>query len=164
MSPKLLTSSRCKELVPNTLVKIDDYDRILTDGPKLFQLKRFSILSQDPGHRFGNPANYFDVCGDSDEEEPPATMIAANSPTPSQEEDEIYQELINPQTDLELSPSPTSDNQALSELYSIRFPMSEKPVDKLPKVNWQIDTNGIEPGPRCRWIPSPINVELQPAN
>ena len=77
MSPKLLTSSRCKELVPNTLVKIDDYDRILTDGPKLFQLKRFSILSQDPGHRFGNPANYFDVCGDSDEEEPPATMIAA---------------------------------------------------------------------------------------
>ena len=48
-----------------------------------------------------------------------------------------------------------SETQELHELYCCTYHIHDKPIDsKVPSTEWQIDSHGIAPGPRCRWIPA----------
>lgn len=131
------------------MIKVLDYERTVKDGQKSCQINRLSIISQDPGHRFGNPANYFDVFDECDEDEVPAIIQSSDTPI----ENQIYHKLTHQSSESAVS---SRKSQTLSELYSCQYPSSEKPVDsKIPNIGWEIDTHGVAPGPRCRWIPPP---------
>jgi hypothetical protein len=147
LSPRFAFSKKSNQLVQNTLIKVFNYDRTVTDGKRSFQINKLSIISQDPGHRFGNPANYFDVFQESDEDASSSFIQSSTTPI----ENQIYHEILQQSGEEKLS----KGTQTLSELYSCQYPLSEKPIDsKIPNVGWRIDSHGVAPGPKCRWIPA----------
>jgi hypothetical protein len=145
MAPLLRSSTRSKEIVQNTLIKVLDYDKDGSDGRVALQLNKVSIISQDPGHRFGNPAYYYDVF-DEQEEEDGLPIVSPDAPIETQ----ICQELMQWHNAVV-----SRDDPALLELFSCQYPLNEKPIDsKILTTGWQIDSHGTAPGPRCRWIPA----------
>jgi len=182
LAPRLRTATRGKELVQNTLVKVLGYEKCVssdentsgaTTGHVYLQLTKLSIISQDPGHRFGNPVYYYDDFGDDEWDEDEDISSAASS----LDDGRRAAMVVNPhpcttivdQSSLESLVRPTamapaqlytrrpcvSESQALHELYCCNYEIRNKPVDsKVPNVEWQTDAHGIGPGPRCRWIPA----------
>ena len=48
----------------------------------------------------------------------------------------------------------TSDD-GLQKLYSCYYPMGQQAKDsKIPRSGWGIEARGVEPAPRCTWIPA----------
>lgn len=132
----------------NSLIKILNFETYIQDGCVAIHLKRLSIISQNPGHKFGNPAYYFDIFDEVDEDDGPS-IISSGSPI----EVEISHELMNCG-----GASPNMESvQALLELYSCRVAAGEKPIhSKIPSTGWTIDSHGCAPVPRTRWIPGPV--------
>jgi len=146
LTPRFNTAKKYKELGQNTLIKVLGFERTTREGKTSFQINKLCIISQDPGHRFGNPVRYFDVYDDTTEDDA-VSIVRNNGPI----EHEIYQSLLlAPETQV------LKTDQTLLELYSCQYPLDKKPVDsKIPNIGWKIDSQGIGPGPKCRWIPSP---------
>lgn len=145
MAPQLRRSTRSREIIQNTLIKVLDFERHGVDGEVVLQINRVSIVSQDPGLRFGNPAYIFDIFDEKDKMDS-QPIVTADAPIETQ----ICQDLIRRQDNSITS----GGEQTLLELYSCQYPLSQKPVDsKIPNIGWQIDSHGTSPGPRCRWIP-----------
>lgn len=147
LTPRFNTAKKYKELGQNTLIKVLGFERTTRGGKTSFQINKLCIISQDPGHRFGNPVHYFDVYDDVEDDDA-AAIVQSNNPI----EHEIYQNILRvPQT-----PAEPKGDKTLLELYSCQYPLDQKPVDSnIPNIGWQIDSQGMAPGPRCRWIPSP---------
>ncbi|KAG7351276.1 BTB/POZ domain containing protein [Nitzschia inconspicua] len=174
MTPRLRSASRNKELAQNTLVKVTEYERCIASsnqevvgvekGQMYLHIRKLSIISQDPGHKFCNPVYYYDVCDDESEEL--STFSSSSSLDGSREASVI----VNPHPstaivqkssiDLLMQPATTrrlfvTESQALQELYFCNYRIRDKPIDsKVPATEWEIDTHGIQPGPKCRWIPA----------
>jgi hypothetical protein len=155
MAPKLLSSTRSGEIVQSTLIKVLKFEKYVSDGRVALQLNKLSIISQDPGQRFGNPSFYYDVFDEKDEDDG-QPIISSDTPIETQ----ICHELMQRQ-DAVVS----KDVQTLLELYSCQYPLKEKPIDsKIPRTGWQIDSHGTFPGPRCRWIPAQPNKKDKSPN
>ncbi len=69
MTPRFNTAKKYKELGQNTLIKVLGFERTTREGKTSFQINKLCIISQDPGHRFGNPLHYFDVYDDSEDDD-----------------------------------------------------------------------------------------------
>jgi hypothetical protein len=73
-----------KELVPNTLTKVFGFKRdSSSEGRVGIRLKKLSIISQDPGHCFGNPAYFYDVCDDQEKDDERA-IVTSDAPVETQ--------------------------------------------------------------------------------
>ena len=146
MGPKLRSSTRSGEIVKNTLIKVLGFEKHFYGGRVVLQLNRVSIVSQDPGQRFGNPAFYYDVFDEEDEDDNGQPIIKTDTPI----EEQICHELMQRQDTVV-----SKDAQTHLELYSCKYPLNEKPIDsKILSTGWQVDSHGTSPGPRCRWIPA----------
>ena len=80
---RLRSSSKNKPPAQNTLIKVMEYEKCIAsqdeefgggggkggveDGHLFLRLKKISVISQDPGHKFGNPVYYYDACDDDDD-------------------------------------------------------------------------------------------------
>jgi hypothetical protein len=176
MSPRLRSASRRKEVIHNTLIKVTEYEKCISTssqelsgvekGQVYLQIRKLSVISQDPGHKFSNPVYYYDACEDESEEG--STFSSASSLDDSKEAAVI----VNPHPstsivqqssiDSFMRPNATvsrrlfvTETQALQELYYCKYQIREKPIDsKVPGAEWEIDVHGIGPGPKCRWIPA----------
>ena len=146
MAPTLRKATRNGEIVKNTLIKVLDFEKQAINGHVTLRLNKVSIVSQDPGQRFGNPSFYYDVFHDKDEDDG-QPIVSSDTPIETQ----ICQELMQRQDRV----SKDFHSQTLVELYSCMYPLKDKPVDsKILSSGWQIDSHGTSPGPRCRWIPA----------
>jgi hypothetical protein len=176
MSPRLRSGSRSKEVVHNTLIKVTEYEKCIATssqelngvekGQVYLQIRKLSVISQDPGHKFCNPAYYYDVCDDESEE---ASTFSSSSSLDGSNEAAV---IVNPhpstsivqQSSMDSFMRPTAvlprklfvtESQALQELYCCKYQIRDKPIDsKVPSGEWEIDMHGIAPGPKCRWIPA----------
>jgi hypothetical protein len=185
MAPRLRAASRSKEVAQNTLIKITDYEKCIASssqevngvekGQLYLQIQKISIISQDPGHKFCNPVYYYDVCDDESEE---GSSFSSSSSLDESREAAV---IVNPhpstaivqQSSIDAFMRPANvaaprrlfvaESQALQELYYCKYQIRDKPIDsKVPATEWEVDTHGVEPGPRCRWIPAaetPANVK-----
>eukprot|EP00339_Tiarina_fusa_P001570 CAMPEP_0116999586 /NCGR_PEP_ID=MMETSP0472-20121206/2239_1 /TAXON_ID=693140 ORGANISM="Tiarina fusus, Strain LIS" /NCGR_SAMPLE_ID=MMETSP0472 /ASSEMBLY_ACC=CAM_ASM_000603 /LENGTH=539 /DNA_ID=CAMNT_0004699049 /DNA_START=102 /DNA_END=1718 /DNA_ORIENTATION=+ len=127
LGSQLRSSNRIKELVPNTLIKVFGFERDSSEGRVSIKLKKLSIISQDPGHRFGNPAYFYDVCDDQEKEDEQA-IVTTDAPVETQ----ICQALLR-----DRNATATDETQTLLELYSCQYPINEKPIDsKIPNTGW----------------------------
>ena len=157
-------SNRSKEIVVNTLIKVLEYEKYLLDGRVALKIHRVSLISQDPGHRFGNPIDYYDVYDVNyvEKKDEPA-ITTYEDPI----ENQIRQQWIQSPNAVSTTASSSSPQQHplalaqnLVELYSCYYPVNEKPIDsKIPRTGWNIDSHGISPGPKCRWIPASGSTE-----
>lgn len=173
MTPKLRTATRSKELVQNTLIKVLEYEKCVNtvldgDGDRrdevYLKLTKISIISQDPGHKFGNPVYYYDVCDyEVDEDEGYASSVSSSILDESQDPAVVIphpdtpivrtSDTVHSRTTQQLPL--VSESQALHELYYCQYQISDKPIDsKVPNTAWNVDSHGVGPGPKCRWIPS----------
>ena len=156
LGSQLRLSNRIKEVVPNTLIKVFGFERETNPengGRVSIKLKKLSIISQDPGHRFGNPAYFYDVCDDQEKGDTTGQGIVS---TDAPVETQICQQLLRRNSSSSSSRRNNVDqSQTLLELYSCQYPINKKPVDsKIPQNGWHIDSHGTGPGPTCRWIPA----------
>ena len=143
MTPQLRSATRNGEIVENTLLKVLDYEKYVSDDAVTLLLKKVSIVSQDPGQRFGNPSYYYDVF-DEENEDDGQPIISTDTPIETQ----ICHELMQRQDTVV-----SKEVQTLVELYSSKYPLEEKPIDsKIMSTGWCVDSHGTAPGPRCRWI------------
>jgi hypothetical protein len=168
MSPELSMSLRSKELVKNALIKILDYEKYELDGTGkcAIRLHKISLISQDPGHQFGNPMDYYDAYDEeednfstgssSSDNEPVVVVASATVDAPI--ENQICHELLMSQQQEQQQKLSARGNQNLSEFYSCHYPVKTSPLlavdSKIPGTGWQIDTHGQAPSPKCRWIPA----------
>lgn len=176
LAPRCRSASRSKELTQNTLIKVTEYEKYIgtssqevngvEKGQVYLQVRKLSLISQDPGHKFCNPVYYYDVCDDESEEA--STFSSASSLDDSRDAAVI----VNPhpstqivqQSSIDSIMRPTfatprrpyvAETQALRELYFCNYQIRDKPIDsKVPGTEWEIDMHGIGPGPKCRWIPA----------
>jgi hypothetical protein len=170
MAPGLVASNRSKEILQNTLIKVLDYEKHITDGRVSLELHKVALISQDPGHRFGNPFDYYDVFdehdgndddddGDADEEELITTLEGEAIET----EVVCQQALMHQQQQGNNGNNNSNNNddsgidtsqQNLLKLYSCHYPVSAKPIDsKIQRTGWTVDSHGYAPSPKCRWMP-----------
>lgn len=173
MTPKLRKATRTKELVQNTLIKVLEYEKCANtvldgDGDRrnevYIKLTKISIISQDPGHKFGNPVYYYDVCDyEEDEDEGYASSVSSSILDESHEPAVVITHPDTPivrTSDIVYSRTTqqlplVSESQALHELYYCQYQIRDKPIDsKVPNTAWEVDSHGVDPGPKCRWIPS----------
>ena len=62
MSQELSLSIRSRELKKNSLIKVLEYETYsLPDGKLALQLQKICLITQDPGHSFGNPIDFHDA-------------------------------------------------------------------------------------------------------
>ena len=62
LNAKIRTASiRNKEVAQNSLIKVLDFDKYMCEDGVAIRLKKISVVSLDPGHKFGNPVYYFDL-------------------------------------------------------------------------------------------------------
>lgn len=109
-------------------------------------LKKISIVNHDPGKKFGNPVFFFDVF-DGDSEDDGQSIVPDGTPI----EVRLGQELMQRNAS---KSSNKGDDGKLRELYSCRFTAQEKPIhSKIPISGWKIDSNGLMPVPKVRWVP-----------
>ena len=132
----------------NSLIKVLNLDKYVGDDSNIaIHLKKISVVSQDPGHKFGNPAYYFDLFDEQDEDDSQGVVQETEEPI----EIEISQELIERKAGIENDPE---QDHTLLEMYSCRFSAHEKPIhSKIPSTGWKVDSHGCVPVPRTRWIP-----------
>jgi hypothetical protein len=171
MSPELSMSLRSKELVKNALIKILDYEKYELDGNGkcAIRLHKISLISQDPGHQFGNPIDYYDAydeeedtisSGSSSDNEPVVVVTSATVDAPI--ENQICHELLMSQQQEHQQKLSARGNKNLSEYYSCHYPVKTSPIlavdSKIPGTGWQIDTHGQAPSPKCRWIPAAAEI------
>lgn len=46
-------------------------------------------------------------------------------------------------------------NNGLQKLYSCYYPTNQQALDsKIPRTGWNMEESGIDPPPRCTWIPA----------
>jgi hypothetical protein len=168
MSPELSMSLRSKELVKNALIKILNYEKYELDGTGkcAIRLHKISLISQDPGHQFGNPMDYHDAYDEEEDtistgssssgNEPVVVVASATVDAPI--ENQICHELLMSQQQEQQQKLSARSNQNLSEFYSCHYPVKASPLlavdSKIPSTGWQIDTHGQAPCPKCRWIPA----------
>jgi len=146
VNARIRASSRSKDIALNTLIKVNDYNRRVIDNQVHLDLKKVTIVSQDPGYRFGNPLYYYDVYEESAEEDDGQSIVNAETPI----ENEISQDLMETQR-----ASIPHESEALLELYSCTIQPDQRPVNsKIPRTGWLVDSHGESPGPKCRWIPA----------
>lgn len=167
-------ATRTKELIPNTLIKVLEYEKCVNtvlDGggdrrnEVYLKLTKLSIISQDPGHKFGNPVFYYDVCDyEIEEDEGYASSVSSSILDESHEAAVV----VSPHPDTPIVRSSlmlltgsarrqpfVSESQVLHELYYCQYRIRDKPIDsKVPNAPWQVDSHGVGPGPKCRWIPA----------
>lgn len=150
LNARIRTSSiRNKEITRNTLIKVLDFDKYLHEDCVAIHLKKISVVSQDPGHRFGNPSYYFDLFDEQNDEDSQEVVNEAERPI----EDEIGQQFMQRKIELDKS---TGLVQTLLNMYSCRFPIDQRPIhSKIPSDGWKVDSHGSSPAPRIRWIPGP---------
>jgi hypothetical protein len=176
MSPRLRSASRSKEVVHNTLIKVTEYEKCIATssqevngvekGQVYLQIRKLSVISQDPGHKFCNPVYYYDVCDDESEEASTfsstsslddsreAAVIVNPHPSTSIVQHSSIDSFMHPTTAIPRKLFVT-ETQALQELYHCKYQIRDKPIDsKIPGAEWEIDLHGIGPGPKCRWIPA----------
>eukprot|EP00529_Nitzschia_sp_RCC80_P014179 CAMPEP_0113523458 /NCGR_PEP_ID=MMETSP0014_2-20120614/45716_1 /TAXON_ID=2857 /ORGANISM="Nitzschia sp." /LENGTH=720 /DNA_ID=CAMNT_0000421549 /DNA_START=355 /DNA_END=2517 /DNA_ORIENTATION=+ /assembly_acc=CAM_ASM_000159 len=186
LAPRIKTSNRTKNLAVNTVVKVLQFDRCLwSDGENYNQvylhLKKLSVISQDPGHKFGNPVYYYDICDVDDDIDDNSTIDDEESSISSNEERRTTAVIVSglvhhqqqhppginpiiiPRADFDTSrPDDTdsdSETQTLQQLYRLSYSISDNPLNsKIPASDLQVDTHGIGPGPTCRWIPATEEV------
>lgn len=168
MSPELSMSLRSKELVKNALIKILDYEKYELDGNGkcAIRLHKISLISQDPGHQFGNPMDYYDAYDEEEEDASSTGSISDNEPVvvvastavDAPIENQICHELLMHQQQEQQQKLSARGNQNLSEFYSCHYPVKTSPVmavdSKIPGTGWQTDNHGHAPSPKCRWIPA----------
>jgi hypothetical protein len=147
----------------NTLIKVLDYERHVTDGRVSLELHKVALISQDPGHRFGNPFDYYDAFdeyndGDSEEEELITTLEGDAIET------EVSQQaLMHQRGNDNTKKDSSSSQQNLLKLYSCHYPVSAKPIDsKIQRTGWTVDSHGVTPSPKCRWMPGPPADQNKP--
>ena len=92
MAPTLRKATRNGEIVKNTLIKVLDFEKQAINGHTTLRLNKVSIVSQDPGQRFGNPSFYYDVFHDKDEDDG-QPIVSSDTPIETQ----ICQELMQRQ-------------------------------------------------------------------
>ena len=144
-----MSSIRNKEITRNTLIKVLDFDKYIHENCVAVHLKKISVVSQDPGHRFGNPSYYFDLFDEQNDDDSQEVVKEAESPI----EDEIGQQFMQGKIGMEKS---TGLDQTLMNMYSCRFATDQRPVhSKIPSEGWKVDSHGSSPVPRIRWIPGP---------
>ena len=170
MAPGLVASNRSKEILQNTLIKVLDYEKHLTDGRVSLELHKVALISQDPGHRFGNPFDYYDAFDehdgndnddvDEEEEELISTLEGAAIET-----EVCQQALMHQQGSGNTTPnnkdSGIGTQQNLLQLYYCHYPVSAKPIDsKIQRTGWNVDSHGDAPSPKCRWMPgAPVDPQ-----
>jgi hypothetical protein len=118
------------------------------------------LISQDPGHRFGNPFDYYDAFDEHDgndddaEEEEYITTLEGEAI----ETEVCQQALMHQQGDgnnLNNKDSNIGTQQNLLQLYYCHYPVSAKPIDsKIQRTGWKVDSHGCAPSPKCRWMPT----------
>ena len=163
MTPKLRSTTRIKGIMQNTLIKITDYEKCIASSSQevngvdreqvYLQLNSLAVITQDPGHRFGNPAYYYDI---NDDDSEVTTFSSSSSLDDSQESAAL---IVN-QSAMDYSFMSqrrpfVSESQELNELYYCNYQIRDKPIDsKVPDYAWEPATDGLTPGPKCRWIPA----------
>ena len=181
MSQELSLSIRSRELKKNSLIKVLEYETYsLPDGKLALQLQKICLITQDPGHSFGNPIDFHDAYELEEEVDQSTTTTQCGDPvvvsasTGAPIETRFCRELMmqrgggqHPTGNSGSSSNgngnanssllfPNGSDQSLCELYSCRYLLSDAPADsKIPRSGWQIDSAGIAPGPKCRWIQAP---------
>lgn len=141
----------------NTLIKVLKFGKLDAEEGITIHLKTITVIGQDPGYKFGNPVFYRDVLSRQDEEDSQGVVETDVDNI----ENEISQELVERQAYVEKSPE---NDQTLQEMYSCRFTANQKPIhSKIPSIGWKVDTHGLEPVPRTRWIPGPVRWLLSQA-
>ncbi len=126
-----------------------DFDKYICDECVAIHLKKISVVSLDPGHRFGNPAYYYDVFGQNDDDDSQEVINEMEKPIENQISQEIIEGKAGAVKALELE-------KTLLEMYSCRFTADKKPIhSKVPSIGWEVDIHGCAPVPRIRWIPGP---------
>jgi hypothetical protein len=162
MAPGLVASNRSKEILQNTLIKVLDYERHVKDGRVSLELHKVALISQDPGHRFGNPFDYYDAfdeqydCNDDDNAEEEEEELITTLEGEAIQTEVCQQALMHQQGN---NNNPKKDNsigtqQNLLKLYSCHYPVSAKPIDsKIQRTGWTVDSHGCKPSPKCRWMP-----------
>jgi hypothetical protein len=152
----------------------------IEQGHLYLQLKKLSVISQDPGHKFGNPVYYYDACDDDDDEDEAGEDGSHSSSSLSSVDDGRQATLVvnpHPSTSIvhrssleSLMGSPptavrrpfVAETQELHELFCCTYHIHDKPIDsKVPSTEWQVDSHGIAPGPRCRWIPPSLSSDSE---
>ena len=179
-------SNRTKNLTVNTVIKVLQFDRCLWSYGENYNqvylhLKKLSVISQDPGHKFGNPVYYYDICDVDDDIDDNSTIDDEDSSLSSNEERRTAAVIVSgivhhqqqhppginpiiiPRADFDTSRPDDSDSdsetQTLQQLYRLSYSISDNPLNsKIPASDLQVDTHGIGPGPRCRWIPATEEV------
>jgi len=156
LNAKIRNSERSQDLKPNTLIKVLKFTKYTTNGEEVaIHLKKISIVSLDPGHKFGNPVYYYDVFDVAEDHSPAEVVVVMEQDdnNPILLEREVTERLL-----LQQPPMSNKKEQPLWELYSCRFTSQEKPIhSKLPSpfTGWKLDSHGCAPVPRLtRWIPS----------
>jgi hypothetical protein len=163
LGPALILSLRNKELVQNSLLKVVQYEKYLLDGRVVLRIHKVSLISQDPGHRFGNPIDFHDAW----DEPALTTSISMDTTSTTSPIERVCLEFFQQQSNggVLLSNDPDSgtnenlssenlSSENLSKLYSCRYPVNQKPVDsKIPRNGWKIECHGEAPSPKCQWIP-----------
>jgi hypothetical protein len=169
MTLRLHSASRKKEITENTLIKVTEYEKCIASsfqeingvepGQVYLRLNKFAIITQDPGHKFGNPVYFYDICDDESE----ITSFSSSSSLGSSQENPASIVNAHPSTAIGNQSSMDSfmiprqlfvtESQALQELYYCNYQICDKPIDsKVPDSEWELGSDGIAPGPRCRWI------------
>jgi len=136
------------------LIKVLKFGKFEVEEVIAVHLKTISVISQDPGYKFGNPVFYHDVLGRRDDEDSQGVVEADTENI----ESAISQHLVGGSFCVE---GPPGNDQALQEIYSCSFAANEKPIhSKIPSVCWKVDAHGLEPVPRTTWIPGPVRRPL----
>ena len=151
----------------NTLIKITEYEKCVAstfqevngvDTEQVYlRLNRLAVITQDPGHRFGNPAYFYDINDDDSE-------ITSFSSSSSLDDSHENAALIVNQSAMDSFMTQrrpfVSESQELNELYYCNYLICDKPIDsKVPDYEWETATDGLAPGPKCRWIPAGPEID-----
>lgn len=165
---KIRKSERSHNLKTNTLIKVLRFAKYTPDNSNnsnnddnqvAIRLKKISVVSLDPGHKFGNPVYYFDVFDAIEfvDDQDAVVMADTNSPIEVEVSQEIHSELSQQGSvnNNEGNSGKNDNGGTLLEMYSCRFTSDQKPIhSKIPSTGWKMDRHGCEPVPRARWIPA----------
>lgn len=136
-------------ITKNSLIKLLTFSKYESEDVTAIHVKTISVISQDPGHKFGNPVYYFDFFSPQDDDDSHGVVDGDDDAI----ENEISRELMERKSSIEKEPE---KDYTLQELYSCRFAAHEKPIhSKIPSNGWKKDAHGLEPVPRTQWIPGP---------
>jgi hypothetical protein len=190
LAPRIKTSSRTRGIAINTVIKVLQFDRRLWSSGENYNqvyihLTKISVISGDPGHKFGSPVYFYDVCDDDDDDDNStiddedaqstsssfssnddrrtAAVIVSGLVPNQQQHARGINPIILPRAEHDAiradGSDSSNDTQALQQLYRLSYRVSDNPLNsKIPTTDLEIDTHGIGPGPKCRWIPAADDV------